>query len=140
MLFTGYDKVLGAEFAAKNLEASFATMEEQREFEGELDAYMYDALATAKETSYAPEYLMPGLAAEAGEVNGKWAKIVRDKYGFESDEDVEEILKELGDVLWFIAVAAHYFGSSLSEVANKNLAKLASRAERGVIEGSGDNR
>jgi translation initiation factor IF-2 len=52
----------------------------------------------------------------------------------------EEIKKELGDVLWFVSEIATNLGISLEDVAHKNLDKLASRKERGVIHGSGDNR
>ncbi|MEL7340628.1 MAG: MazG nucleotide pyrophosphohydrolase domain-containing protein [Bacteroidota bacterium] len=48
--------------------------------------------------------------------------------------------KEMGDVLWYLAVGADEFGLSLSEIAAANIEKLASRKARGVIQGSGDDR
>lgn len=88
------------------------------------------------------DYLYPvmGLSEEAGEVAGKFAKAVRDSNGFISPERKTEIEKELGDVMWFIAEICTCLDVTLEEVAEKNLAKLASRKQRGVIHGSGDNR
>jgi NTP pyrophosphatase (non-canonical NTP hydrolase) len=47
---------------------------------------------------------------------------------------------ELGDCAWYLAVLASMAGLTLDEVLVRNLEKLASRAERGVIQGSGDTR
>ncbi|MBP9853070.1 MAG: hypothetical protein QG629_14 [Patescibacteria group bacterium] len=81
-----------------------------------------------------------GLVGEAGETAEKYKKIVRDKAGKFSDEDVVEIAKELGDVLWYVASLADYLGVSLESIAQTNLDKLQSRQQRGVQAGSGDNR
>lgn len=106
----------------------------------QFDDYQKDAASTALPSALGMDYLAPGLAAEAGEVSGKWAKIVRDKGSLETDEDIIEIKKELGDCLWFIALIAKIYNLDLSDVAQGNLDKLKSRQERGVIGGSGDNR
>jgi NTP pyrophosphatase (non-canonical NTP hydrolase) len=81
-----------------------------------------------------------GLAGEAGEVCEKIKKIMRDQRGHFTEDNVEEISKELGDVLWYVAMLAVEFNIALSSVAEDNLAKLQDRMERGVIKGSGDNR
>ena len=81
-----------------------------------------------------------GICEEAGEVSGKFKKIIRDKEGKISDEDREEIVKELGDVLWYVASIARYMGVNLSYVADKNMEKLLGRLERGTLHGKGDNR
>ena len=87
-------------------------------------------------------YVYPalGLAEEAGEVAGKYAKAVRDCNGVISPERKQEIKKELGDVLWFVAELSTQLGFSLEEVMAANIEKLTSRKERGVLCGSGDNR
>lgn len=81
-----------------------------------------------------------GLVGEAGEVAEKYKKIIRDKEGIISEEDRLELVKELGDVLWYVAVLSEYLGSTFNEVAAGNLAKLADRNARGVIQSKGDNR
>ncbi|MHB8651986.1 MAG: nucleoside triphosphate pyrophosphohydrolase family protein [Minisyncoccota bacterium] len=81
-----------------------------------------------------------GLAGEAGEVAEKIKKVIRDDAGVMSDEKREEIKKELGDVLWYVAQLSTELGLELGNVAQGNLDKLASRKERGVLYGGGDNR
>ena len=44
------------------------------------------------------------------------------------------------DVLWYVAQLAGELGYDLDQVAQANLDKLASRAARGRISGSGDSR
>ena len=81
-----------------------------------------------------------GLVGEAGETADKFKKILRDKDGIVSDEDKKEIIKELGDTLWYIAVIAEHLEVRFSDVAKINNEKLASRAKRDLIHGAGDNR
>lgn len=81
-----------------------------------------------------------GISGEAGEVVEKWKKIIAYKKGAVLDEDREELKKELGDVLWYIAVFARELGISLEDVVACNLKKLADRKQRNVIKGAGDNR
>ena len=83
-----------------------------------------------------------GLAGETGEVMEKIKKMIRDKNGVFSPtpEDIAELKKELGDVLWYISALAFYNGIDLDDVARANLEKLRSRKERNQIHGSGDNR
>lgn len=81
-----------------------------------------------------------GVAGEAGEVVEKWKKIVAYKGGKVSNEDLAELSKELGDVVWYIAVLADSLGLSFEQIMEKNLNKLADRQKRGKIKGQGDNR
>jgi len=81
-----------------------------------------------------------GITGEAGEVAEKVKKIIRDKNSVVTEDDKKELAKELGDVLWYLAVFANDLGVSMDEIAQTNLDKLASRKERGVLGGSGDNR
>ena len=83
-----------------------------------------------------------GLTGEAGEVADKVKKVLRDKNGefFKDPSTREEIMKEIGDVLWYCATLANDLGYSLEEVAEANIKKLSSRKERGMLGGNGDNR
>ena len=87
-------------------------------------------------------YVYPamGLAEEAGEVLGKFAKAVRDERGVISPERKLAIVGELGDCCWFIAELATLLDVDLTDVMEGNINKLKSRRERGKIHGSGDNR
>lgn len=107
------------------------------------DEYQRQALTTAQS---AHEPLMEqtiwamGVAGEAGEVVEKWKKIVAYKEGKITPDDLDELAKELGDVVWYIAVMAHSLGLSFDDIMNRNVEKLKSRKARGVIMGTGDNR
>ena len=81
-----------------------------------------------------------GLAGEAGEAADKVKKILRDKGGYASEEDRTELVKELGDVLWYVANVARYLDVDLSEIAKGNIDKLESRRKRNKLHGEGDNR
>ncbi len=81
-----------------------------------------------------------GIVGEAGEVAEKWKKIIAYHDGRITEDDKAELAKEIGDVLWYLAVFADRLGVSFEEIADNNLAKLASRHERGIIKGKGDNR
>ncbi|MBU2028349.1 nucleoside triphosphate pyrophosphohydrolase family protein, partial [Patescibacteria group bacterium] len=81
-----------------------------------------------------------GLGDEAGEVLGKIKKIFRDKKGIVGNEEKEEIKKELGDVLWYLAQLATELNLSLDNIAKCNIKKLTSRLKRKTLHGDGDNR
>ena len=106
------------------------------------EEYQSKSSETAKYPNVGKNFVYPtlGLAGETGEVAEKVKKILRDKEGIISREDREEIKKELGDVLWYLARISAEMGLSLEEVAQANIEKLFSRLERGKIQGAGDNR
>jgi NTP pyrophosphatase (non-canonical NTP hydrolase) len=107
-----------------------------------LNDYQTAALRTAGPKTKRNElfHLLLGLSGEAGEIAEKAKKIVRDEDSDFSKWDREDIVKELGDVMWHVAVLADYFDISLDEVGEKNIAKLADRQKRNMIRGSGDDR
>ncbi|HGV9306044.1 TPA: MazG nucleotide pyrophosphohydrolase domain-containing protein [Vibrio fluvialis] len=98
------------------------------------EAYQYKARHFAVYTD--PTYAVMALGEETGELQGKFAKALR--AGVQPKR--EDILAELGDVLWNIANIAADNGISLDEIAEYNLTKLQGRLERGTIVGEGDNR
>jgi|SRR5690606_6317242 len=85
-------------------------------------------------------YATLGLVGEAGEVAEKLKKILRDGNFEIGEAEKQDLLRELGDVQWYVVDSADELGSSGEEVARMNIDKLKSRKERGVLQGSGDNR
>lgn len=93
-------------------------------------------------------YTTLALNGEAGELAEKIKKIIRDKKQFTTDDIVmsltsdehEGLVKEAGDVIWYITAFLEEIGSSLDEAITVNMEKLKSRRDRGVLTGSGDNR
>lgn len=111
------------------------------------DEYQIKAESTNLTPATAPDLLsisfmdkLLGLVGESGEIADKVKKILRDKNGQWSEQDRQELVKELGDVLWYIATLSTMLGVSLDEVAGRNVEKLASRKSRGQLGGKGDNR
>ena len=159
------------------------------------EEYQKEAVKFRLESANNDDYLTLGFIAEVGEAAGKLAKQIRD-----GEFDEKAFIKELGDILWFVANLADFydkeydseyskalakakcfdyrlkpeedwklllqltsmccnvyeyspldivysiaelaakFGYTLEQVAEINLAKLRSRANRGVIQGNGDER
>jgi NTP pyrophosphatase (non-canonical NTP hydrolase) len=87
-----------------------------------------------------PIYPTLGLCGEAGEVADKVKKVLRDRDGQFDAQVRDDLLLELGDVLWYVAQLATELDLNLDAIAEANLAKLASRAARNVIAGHGDRR
>ena len=81
-----------------------------------------------------------GLTGEAGEVADKVKKVIRDAHEEFTPERRLEIVKEIGDVLWYCATLSRDLGYELEEVAQMNVDKLRSRMQRHLISGNGDNR
>ena len=130
--------------------------------------YQRKAMNTCMDSSRNMSYMALGLMSEVGEFTGKIAKAIRkgnvyigkeiqgnidckndsdlhiDYNALQHGVDIIDfeigLRAELGDILWFVAGIAEVMGWNLSEVAQENIAKLASRKERGVIDGNGDNR
>lgn len=86
------------------------------------------------------KYLGLALAGETGEVAEKIKKLFRDADGKMDDAKKTELIKEMGDVFWYLARMADSLKIPLSQVAEMNLEKLKSRVDRQKIHGAGDNR
>lgn len=120
-----------------------------------LNEYQELAMRTCMDTCFNDSYMLLNLVGEIGELTSKIAKQQRkgniefDEQGrivylHSSDDEVErfddELRKEAGDILWQLAGFCMVMGWPLNDVGQENIDKLASRAERGVIDGNGDNR
>lgn len=68
-----------------------------------------------------------GLAGEAGEV----CDLLKKTHGHGKPYDADKMLKELGDVIWYVAVLAHAHGFTLDQVAQANVDKLKARYPKG---------
>lgn len=84
-------------------------------------------------------YCAGKLGSEAGEASEIVFK------GFLGDQmfsykSNEKMVKELGDVMWYVSRLADLYGISLEEIMTRNLEKLADRRARGVLHGHGDDR
>lgn len=120
-----------------------------------LNEYQEMAMTTCMDSSRNTLYMLFGLCEETGELQGKFSKAIRkgllQATGFNQiiptaenvgrlDSLREDIKREIGDVMWMSAGLCHVMGWSLEDVCQTNLDKLASRQQRNVIDGSGDNR
>ena len=102
----------------------------------------------AKDTAVYPAqhalpYLALGLAGEAAEVSNKVKKVLRGDYDHcpeAAEEALAGIAKELGDVLWYVAVLADELDTKMDVIAAANIDKLANRKAEGTLKGSGDER
>lgn len=108
--------------------------------------YQKEAYKTAKYPGSGDNFTYPtlGLVSEAGEIADKIKKLSRDKNVHQPselhDDQRQELLKEAGDVLWYVACLVTELQADLGDVASKNLEKTQSRMQRGQLGGSGDNR
>jgi NTP pyrophosphatase (non-canonical NTP hydrolase) len=107
------------------------------------DEYQKQAITTNLKKDDQLQELMQqvlGLGDEAGEVLAIFKKWIRDNGADITLLDKQNVAKELGDILWYIAVVAHDLDISFDDIASKNIEKLQSRKQRGTLTGSGDNR
>jgi len=109
-----------------------------------LNEYQQKAISTAIYPNqgyfYGLVYCALKLNGEAGEIAEKVGKLIRDDHCNISEEKRINLIKELGDVLWYIANLANELSTSLEYVAFTNLEKLAQRKANNTLHGSGDNR
>lgn len=124
-----------------------------------LNEYQDKAMSTCLPESDNLFYMLANLVGEVGEFASKAGKHMRkgklhitttqrDEEGKilhtqvwnVSDEERHLMLSEIGDILWQTAGLAKVMGVTLEEVAEENLAKLASCKQRNVIAGDSDRR
>lgn len=108
-----------------------------------LDEYQAETLRTAArsgegEISNAFDLTVRslGLCGEAGE----FADLVKKFVGHGHEFDRVKAVKELGDVLWYVATLADVLGVTLDVVAQQNIAKLRARYPNGFSSEASKNR
>lgn len=121
------------------------------------DAAMRTAIYPGAGTPMGLAYVALKMNGEAGEFAEHLGKAMRDEsYGQEEtvcqDFDLQQrayyptadrhalLVKEVGDVLWYLAAACRELNITLEDAAQINLAKLADRQTRNALNGAGDNR
>lgn len=77
-----------------------------------------------------------GLCGESGEV----IDLVKKHHFQGHDLDDEKLIKELGDVAWYLAEAATSLNVNLSEILEKNIKKLENRFPDGFNSNRSINR
>lgn len=85
-------------------------------------------------------YYILGCNGEMGELTEKVKKLFRDKNGVIDKEFKDLLIKEMGDVQWYMARLADQFDIGFSHIAETNITKLLSRLERDKLHGDGDER
>jgi NTP pyrophosphatase (non-canonical NTP hydrolase) len=118
-----------------------------------LNEYQDNAMKTCMPSCKNYCYMFGNLVGEVGEFSGKVNKLQRTGLiEFEGGNIIPqmsfaewtyhsgELMKEAGDMLWQLSGLCYVMGWTLEDVAKSNLGKLASRKQRGVIDGEGDNR
>lgn len=96
----------------------------------------YQAAARRTSASSPLSVYALGLAGEAGEV----CDLVKKYIGYGHPPDDDKLQAELGDVLWYIAALSTWCGVSLSDIASRNLDKLAKRYPNGFTPEASLNR
>lgn len=109
------------------------------------------AIYPGRGTALGLAYVALKLNGEAGELAEHVGKamrddglVIEDTHDFRFYDLTPErralIIKEIGDVLWYLSAACNELGIEMSDAAIQNLEKLADRSERGKLRGSGDER
>ena len=99
-------------------------------------------LGTGPEHKISPHWLyyVLGLGGETGELIEKIKKHFRDDYGVWTDERKDQVIKEAGDVLWYLARLLDELGIDFNSIAEENLTKLFKRMKENKLHGEGDDR
>lgn len=120
-----------------------------------MDLNQYQTRAAVFALNNSLDHMVLGLAEEAGECAGHMKRYHRGDELYQKLEVMHHgivvqrlisptlkgnLEKELGDVLWYVAMTARSLGLSLEQIAETNISKLTDRAARNVIQGTGDDR
>lgn len=116
-----------------------------------LNEYQKAAMTTCMPSCNNFSYMQLNMAGEYVELTSKIGKLIRNgkahiennKLIFHDDVTNEEIMAiraELGDCFWQLNGICSVLGWNANSICQENLDKLASRKERGKIDGSGDFR
>lgn len=77
-----------------------------------------------------------GLSGETGELNDMIKKTIF--HGHELEE--EKVKKELGDIMWYVAMMCESFGFEMEDIMQMNIDKLKARYPEGFSEWDSQHR
>ena len=105
----------------------------------EANKYQELAMVTLNSELSKKEMLINGVMGMNGE-SGEVIDLVKKHLFHGHDLDKEKLVKELGDVLWYIAEVCTSLDVSLAEVMEKNIEKLSKRYQNGFSKEASINR
>ena len=101
--------------------------------------YQRKAMRTANKNLPADEKLLNAVMGMCGEA-GEAIDLLKKHRAQGAALDIDRLVKEVGDCLWYIAEFAEASGVSLAEIAQRNIAKLKARYPEGFSEERSNNR
>lgn len=100
-----------------------------------LNDYQREAARTAASVDH--DTLVVAALGLAGET-GEFVELIKKHFFHGKAFDREAVKKELGDVLWYLALAASAAELSLDTIAAANIEKLRARYPDGFVPGGGN--
>jgi NTP pyrophosphatase (non-canonical NTP hydrolase) len=87
--------------------------------------FQIHAMRTAKDMGPEADLMHAtlGLVSEAGE----FADAIKKSYAYDKELDVENLIEEIGDIMWFCALAARSLGVPMEQPALRCIEKLMKR-------------
>lgn len=95
-----------------------------------INEYQQLAMTTLNPALSKDEILINGVMGLCGE-SGEAIDIVKKWFAQGHELDREKLIKELGDVAWYLAEIAHAIGVPLEDVLKRNIDKLKERYPEG---------
>ena len=92
--------------------------------------YQRQAMRTANRQLHRDEMLLNAVMGMCGEA-GEAIDLMKKHLAQGADLDIDRLVKEVGDCLWYIAEFAEASGVPLEEIAQRNIAKLKARYPEG---------
>jgi NTP pyrophosphatase (non-canonical NTP hydrolase) len=103
-----------------------------------LNDYQLEALRTAPDQGQQGMRIVAALGL-AGEV-GEFVEMVKKEAFHGKPLDIDKAGKEIGDVLWYLSLAAESVGLKLADIAAANIKKLQARYPDGFVHGGGNRK
>lgn len=104
-----------------------------------LNDYMESAWRTAPENSSQNDDIKHGIYGLITEL-GEFTDVIKKRDFYKKEVDRTNLIEELGDSLWYIAILCRGLGITLEEVANININKLKARFPNKFSEDAAKNR